>query len=1000
MPTRLFSDVETAQLSSWPSEVARSDLVACFTLGIEDLRWVRSHRGAALRLGLAVQLCALRYLGFIPDDLAATPVEVSERVAQRIGVAPSALRRYAGEVGPRVRREHVASVIERAGWRPCGRGEWKDLGGWLLARALEHDTPSVLFHQALGHLRTEHVVRPGLDRLMRAVASARMTAWEEIDWRLRPVLTPERRAVLDGLVATDPARGVAPLVWLHDGATSASAEAIKAEIAKLTYLREIGADEVDVSCIPPERIRQLAALARRSTPKALRQMVPERRYPILLAGLGHGYGEIIDELVRMFDQALAATDKRARTVLRDQQLASAEANLGRLVLLDEILDVVLDDGLDDPMVGARLRGLGRERLATAVRSDEERLLAENGRLQLLDARFNHVRSFAPHVLGALRFAASVAPSEILDAVRLLQTMNAEGRRQVPAGAPISFAPVRWQPSLAEAKTAGEESTFKHYWELAVLFALQGALRSGEIWVEGSRRYADPASYLIPPVEWPAKRAEVLDLTGTPPRFEDRLEAIDEDMGRYLDDLEALLADGKGPIRLGDDGELHLSPLTAEVVAPDVLADKGRVLGRLPMVPLAEILIDVDRDTGFTRALTDAVGSPRIPEVDHRRNLYGALLAEACNFGTTRMAELTAIPVDTLDWYVHTYLRDEPALRAANALVVNHHHRHPLASAWGGGTLSSSDGLRLPMRGKSLTARALSRYFVDEGVTAYLWVSDQHSTYGTQIIVPTERDGLFTLDEILGNTTELPIEEHATDTHGQLLVTFALYDLVGLRLSPRIANLTERQLWRPHPPGRYGQWPRAGPLLGHHAQIDLIAEHWDEFLRVAGSLKLGYVSASLLVAKLQAGARQHPLAKALLEHGKLLRTVHALRWFTDEAFRRRIGRQLNKGEALNDLRRFLAFAHSGEERYRHHGDQTAQALCLTLVTNACILSTTGYIQDAVDAERADGREVSDQAIAHISPGHFEAINPYGTHPIDVAAIFERNGRRPLRSTNRR
>jgi TnpA family transposase len=42
----------------------------------------------------------------------------------------------------------------------------------------------------------------------------------------------------------------------------------------------------------------------------------------------------------------------------------------------------------------------------------------------------------------------------------------------------------------------------------------------------------------------------------------------------------------------------------------------------------------------------------------------------------------------------------------------------------------------------------------------------------------------------------------------------------------------------------------------------------------------------------------------LEFGKLLRTLHALRWFTDEAFRRRIGRQLNRGDATNDLRRPL------------------------------------------------------------------------------------------------
>ena len=121
---------------------------------------------------------------------------------------------------------------------------------------------------------------------------------------------------------------------------------------------------------------------------------------------------------------------------------------------------------------------------------------------------------------------------------------------------------------------------------------------------------------------------------------------------------------------------------------------------------------------------------------------------------------------------------------------------------------------------------------------------------------------------------------------------------------------------------------------------MIDQHWDDLCRIGGSLKLGHVSASLLTGKLQAGARQHPLAKALLEHGKLLRTVHAVRWFAEEVFRRRIGRQLNRGESVNDLRRHLWVAQRGNVHHRHHDDQTMQAHCHTLLTNACILCYPG------------------------------------------------------------
>ena len=109
---------------------------------MEDLRWLRSHRGAGERIGLAVQLAALRFLGFVPVELSDTPREVARHVAKQIGVAAATFTRYAREVDGRTRRRHVAAVVEHAGWRTCGQREWSALARWLTERALEHDTPT------------------------------------------------------------------------------------------------------------------------------------------------------------------------------------------------------------------------------------------------------------------------------------------------------------------------------------------------------------------------------------------------------------------------------------------------------------------------------------------------------------------------------------------------------------------------------------------------------------------------------------------------------------------------------------------------------------------------------------------------------------------------------------------------------------------------------------------------------------------------------------------
>jgi TnpA family transposase len=86
------------------------------------------------------------------------------------------------------------------------------------------------------------------------------------------------------------------------------------------------------------------------------------------------------------------------------------------------------------------------------------------------------------------------------------------------------------------------------------------------------------------------------------------------------------------------------------------------------------------------------------------------------------------------------------------------------------------GQRFPVPVKSRHSAALPRYSgFRRGITHYTWTSDQYSPYGTKVIPSTVRDATYVLDEILDNETELPIEEHTTDTAGYTELIFALFD---------------------------------------------------------------------------------------------------------------------------------------------------------------------------------------------------------------------------------
>lgn len=91
--------------------------------------------------------------------------------------------------------------------------------------------------------------------------------------------------------------------------------------------------------------------------------------------------------------------------------------------------------------------------------------------------------------------------------------------------------------------------------------------------------------------------------------------------------------------------------------------------------------------------------------------------------------------------------------------------------------------------------------------------------------------------------------------------------------------------------------------------------------MAGSFKLGNVTASLFISKLQAYPRQHNLTYVLQQYGRLIKTNFSLRYLLSQPLRRKIHVQLNKGERLHALRVLLWFGGDGLIRRKQEEPST-------------------------------------------------------------------------------
>src|SRR5690606_12703461 len=114
--------------------------------------------------------------------------------------------------------------------------------------------------------------------------------------------------------------------------------------------------------------------------------------------------------------------------------------------------------------------------------------------------------------------------------------------------------------------------------------------------------------------------------------------------------------------------------------------------------------------------------------------------------------------------------------------------------------------------------------------------------------------------------------------------FALFDLLGMQFAPRLKDISATRLFRMDLDLNYDNLKA---LTFHKSDLDIIAQNWDEMLRLVASLKFRWTTPSLIIRKLQSFPRQHILTQALQEYGRIVKTIFILRYYNSEAYRRRI-----------------------------------------------------------------------------------------------------------------
>ena len=945
MPRRsILTDRQRAALFDLPA--IEAEMLYHYTLSDDDLEIIRARRRPHNRFGFALQLCALRYPGRLLTPGEVIPLAVTRFLAAQVGLKPDDLAGYATR--EETRHEHLATLREQYGYRMfSGRGA-RDLKCWLQDAAEGARSNDDLARRFVEQCRATRTILPGVTIIERLCAGALVAAERRIEARIAERLDDAMRTRLDALLTEDAGGSVTRFVWLRQFDAGQNSADMNRLLDRLEFLQCLGLTETVLAGVPPHRIARLRRQGERYFAGDLRDISGDRRLAILTVCVVEWRSALADAVVETHDRIVGKTWREAKSrcdARADDAKAALKDTLQSFATLGSALLEAHDDraSLEEAVGNAggwvSLKGL----IATAAQLTDT-LAADP--LAHVGHGYHRFRRYAPRMLRTLDIRAAPVAEPLLAASTII------AGTETTEILPLAFLRrgSKWLRHLnADGGDAGR------LWEVAVLFHLRESFRSGDVWLAHSRRFGDLKEALVP--------GEVARATPTLAMpFEPDIWLTDR-KARMSDALRRLARAAKaGAIPGGsiEDGVLKIDRLTA-AVPKEAEAMVLDLYKRLPEIRVTDLLLEVDDEIGFTEAFTHL--HTGVPCKD-RIGLLNVLLAEGLNLGLSKMAGAT----NSHDYFQLSRLSrwhvEGEAMSRALAKVIEAQSALPMARYWGAGQTASSDGQFFPTTRQGEAMNLINaKYGHEPGLKAYTHVSDQFGPFATQTIPATVNEAPYILDGLLMTGAGQNIREQYADTGGFTDHVFAVTALLGFQFIPRIRDLPSKRL--------YLFDPAACPkeltgLIGGKIKEPLITANWPDILRSAATMVAGVMPPSQLLQKFAAYPRQHELAVALREIGRVERTLFIVEWLLDANMQRRAQIGLNKGEAHHALKNALRIGRQGEIRDRSAEGQHFRMAGLNLLAAIIIYWNTKHLGQAVTNRRRAGLDCSPGLLAHISP----------------------------------
>ena len=667
MPRRtVLTTRQRAALFDLPT--TQSEFLTHYILSDADLSEINIRRGPHNQIGFAVQLCALRHPGRLLQRGEIIPAAMLDFIGSQLGLNGDDLLTYgARDV---TCYQHSAALQRIYVYRQFTGDAKREIDDWLPTAAETARTNDGLASNLVAEMRRRSIIVPAVTTIERLCADSLVKAERTICQRIASRLDASSRIRLLGLLEETTGHNITRFVWLRQHEAGNTSRVVNDLLDRLDRIIDLELCSSVLREIPAHRIARLRRQGERYYADGLRDLSEDRRLAILAVCAVEWHAAISDAVVESHDRIMGKLYRSAERICAAQigdQKSAIEMVLKSFA--DTGTAMVVANDASDSVGQAVENTLGWVQFQSLVETANG--LVGNLSVDPLDfvvSGYPRLRRYTPRLLRTLELQGGRAAEPLLAAIQKLRDMNEAGDTGPAVRPPVTFARPKWRKRLTPIRRPDRKK-----WETAVLFAIRDGFRSGDIWLEDSRRYRKLSADLVP-----AKAIATCGALYVPLNAGDWLKNRTEMLRQAMQVAGNAAQAGLLPSGTIKDGVLRFGKLERRT-AKDTGGFILDLYKQIPPTRITDILFEVETATGFSDAFTDLRTGMSCKD---NVGLLTVILADGINLGLKKMSSASGRHtfwelLRIARWHVQ-----EDAYTRALATIIDAQAALPMAKIWG------------------------------------------------------------------------------------------------------------------------------------------------------------------------------------------------------------------------------------------------------------------------------------------------------------------------------